>query len=68
MEDPFVAANEQKGQERDAEWEAQEAAERAACPACGGDGVIVVGWDADAYENIEGPCPECRPVTQPNSP
>jgi hypothetical protein len=26
------------------------------CPECGGDGLVVVGWDDDSYENIEGPC------------
>jgi hypothetical protein len=26
---------------------------------CSGDGLVVVGWDPDAYENIEGPCPGC---------
>jgi hypothetical protein len=36
---------------------------------CGGDKLIVVGWDDDAYENIEGPCPgcpECEPAPSPS--
>lgn len=28
-----------------------------ACSLCDGDGLVVVGWDEHAYENIEGPCP-----------
>lgn len=34
---------------------------------CDGDGVIVIGWDEDAYENIEGDCPgcpRCRPCSE----
>jgi DnaJ-class molecular chaperone len=27
---------------------------------CDGDGLIIVGWDEEAYENIEGTCPECK--------
>lgn len=30
------------------------------CRYCEGNGLIVVGWDPDAYENIEGPCPACQ--------
>jgi hypothetical protein len=29
------------------------------CPECEGDGLVIVGWDADSYENIEGNCPSC---------
>lgn len=38
------------------------------CPECDGDGLVVVGWDDDAYENIEGPCPRCRPPRAPAAP
>jgi hypothetical protein len=30
------------------------------CPQCEGEGTIVVGWNDDAYENIEGKCPDCN--------
>jgi len=30
------------------------------CPLCDGDGLIVTGWNRDAYENIESDCPCCK--------
>lgn len=32
------------------------------CPRCEGTGTTVVGWDQDAYENIEGKCFDCNGV------
>jgi hypothetical protein len=29
------------------------------CPLCDDDGLVIVGWDALAYENVEGECPIC---------
>lgn len=36
---------------------------RRPCPDCGDDGLVVVGWNADAYENVEGPCPRRCPAS-----
>ena len=36
-----------------------------ACPECGDDGLVVVGWNEDAYENIEGRCPSCSGCARP---
>lgn len=38
--------------------EREEAAHK--CNRCDGQGQVVAGWDNDAYENIEGVCPDCR--------
>jgi hypothetical protein len=29
------------------------------CPECEGGGYVIVGWDDDAYENVEGDCDRC---------
>ena len=34
------------------------------CATCNGDGLVIVGWNDDAYENIEGPCPDCQSAKQ----
>jgi hypothetical protein len=34
--------------------------EDSACPACDGDGLVVIEWDDNVYENIEGRCPRCN--------
>ncbi len=33
--------------------------EQETCGTCDGDKIAVIGWNADAHENIEGPCPDC---------
>src|SRR6185295_5928318 len=44
------------------DWQARQHAEsaRVTCPTCGGEKLIVTGWDADVYENIESACPTCK--------
>jgi DnaJ-class molecular chaperone len=29
------------------------------CPDCDGEGTVIVGWNDDAYENIEAKCSQC---------
>lgn len=31
------------------------------CATCDGDKLVVIGFNSDAGENIEGPCPDCAP-------